>query len=282
MDKMLAFFVLCGLSSVLAAPLEGNSHRLLPPLDHEEVHDEFGQFALRYVTAEGTVVSERGRLIPALDGAGYVMMYFVGVLCLLWSVVALPTPEQLHTNVPAPPSLPELNPDEKDKNIIEDVLVDPIPPVIEDASSLDKEIKENFDRPKEEAELIDKPKEEEEKEKEEADKKEIEKENEEGKEVKDEDVVKVIEQSADPKEKPKEEEPKEDKKEEESKDEEVDEGPIIVQIFKPKPYLADLFSQFFPGFQFPHFSLPDFLRPKSSDPLELDEPVYIIKELDFK
>ncbi|KAH9644256.1 hypothetical protein HF086_003755 [Spodoptera exigua] len=75
MNKMLALFVLCGLSSVLSAPLEGNSHRLLPPLDHEEVHDEFGQFALRYVTAEGTVVSERGRLIPAIDGAGYVMVY---------------------------------------------------------------------------------------------------------------------------------------------------------------------------------------------------------------
>ncbi|KAH9644257.1 hypothetical protein HF086_003756 [Spodoptera exigua] len=75
MTKFLALLVICFLASILAAPLEEYSNRSLPPLDHEEVHDEFGQFALRYVTAEGTVVSERGRLIPAIDGAGYVMVY---------------------------------------------------------------------------------------------------------------------------------------------------------------------------------------------------------------
>nr|XP_021200908.2 flexible cuticle protein 12 [Helicoverpa armigera] len=50
------------------------ARRRLPALEHEEVHDEFGQFALRYVTAEGTVVSERGRLVPSHDGTGYVMI----------------------------------------------------------------------------------------------------------------------------------------------------------------------------------------------------------------
>ncbi|KAH9644255.1 hypothetical protein HF086_003754 [Spodoptera exigua] len=57
-----------------AAPVVDESRRTLPALDHEEIHDEYGQFALRYVTAEGTVVSERGRLVPNLDGTGYVMV----------------------------------------------------------------------------------------------------------------------------------------------------------------------------------------------------------------
>ncbi|CAG9560412.1 unnamed protein product [Danaus chrysippus] len=48
--------------------------RALPALEHEEVHDEFGQYALRYVTAEGTIVSERGRLVPDSEGKGYVLI----------------------------------------------------------------------------------------------------------------------------------------------------------------------------------------------------------------
>ncbi|CAK1553637.1 unnamed protein product [Leptosia nina] len=47
---------------------EVQARRALPALEHEEVHDEFGQYALRYVTAEGTVVSERGRLVPTASG----------------------------------------------------------------------------------------------------------------------------------------------------------------------------------------------------------------------
>ncbi|CAK1553633.1 unnamed protein product [Leptosia nina] len=50
------------------------ARRHLPALEHEEVHDEFGQYALRYVTAEGTVVSERGRLVPTADGKDYVLI----------------------------------------------------------------------------------------------------------------------------------------------------------------------------------------------------------------
>ncbi|XP_023950155.1 flexible cuticle protein 12-like [Bicyclus anynana] len=42
--------------------------RQLPALEHEEVHDDLGQYSLHYVTAEGTRVSERGRLIPTEDG----------------------------------------------------------------------------------------------------------------------------------------------------------------------------------------------------------------------
>ncbi|KAJ8732689.1 hypothetical protein PYW07_015288 [Mythimna separata] len=74
------FFIvaLCVFAVAAAAPTSPDAaleeRRRLPALEHEEIHDEFGQFALRYVTAEGTVVSERGRLVPAQDGSGYVMI----------------------------------------------------------------------------------------------------------------------------------------------------------------------------------------------------------------
>ncbi|CAG9560404.1 unnamed protein product [Danaus chrysippus] len=48
--------------------------RRLPAVEYEEVHDKYGQYALRYVTAEGTVVSERGRLVPNIEGDGYVLI----------------------------------------------------------------------------------------------------------------------------------------------------------------------------------------------------------------
>lgn len=38
------------------------------------MQDEFGQYALRYVTAEGTIVSEKGHLIANSDGTGHVMV----------------------------------------------------------------------------------------------------------------------------------------------------------------------------------------------------------------
>lgn len=50
------------------------ARRAMPALEHEEVHDEFGQYSIRYVTAEGTVVTERGRLVPTADGTGYVLI----------------------------------------------------------------------------------------------------------------------------------------------------------------------------------------------------------------
>ncbi|XP_038210195.1 uncharacterized protein LOC119831042 [Zerene cesonia] len=49
------------------------ARRRLPALEHEEVHDKYGQYALRYVTAEGVVVSESGRLVPTASG-GYVLV----------------------------------------------------------------------------------------------------------------------------------------------------------------------------------------------------------------
>nr|XP_034824806.1 flexible cuticle protein 12-like [Maniola hyperantus] len=50
------------------------SLREQPALIHEEVRDEFGQYFLHYVTAEGTVVRQRGRLIPNKDGTDYVLV----------------------------------------------------------------------------------------------------------------------------------------------------------------------------------------------------------------
>ncbi|XP_075970097.1 flexible cuticle protein 12-like, partial [Anticarsia gemmatalis] len=72
MIKILMFVGL--MAATLAVPLEEHPRRSLPALEHEEIHDEYGQFALRYVTAEGTVVSERGRLVPLPDQSGYVMI----------------------------------------------------------------------------------------------------------------------------------------------------------------------------------------------------------------
>lgn len=70
--------------------------RSLPPLEYEEVHDDFGQYAFRYITAEGTVVSQRAWLVPTEnetyvlvsegetsyigdDGELYVTKFFAGI-----------------------------------------------------------------------------------------------------------------------------------------------------------------------------------------------------------
>lgn len=50
------------------------ARRALPALQHEEIHDEFGQYTLRYVTAEGTIVTETGKLVPTPDGKAYVLV----------------------------------------------------------------------------------------------------------------------------------------------------------------------------------------------------------------
>ncbi|XP_030038060.2 larval cuticle protein 16/17-like [Manduca sexta] len=71
MNKFVLFVTLLFASSVLTAP---NPLRFLPALKHEHIQDEFGQYALRYVTAEGTIVSENGKLIANADGTGHVMV----------------------------------------------------------------------------------------------------------------------------------------------------------------------------------------------------------------
>ncbi|RVE52482.1 hypothetical protein evm_002876 [Chilo suppressalis] len=70
---MKTFLVLCAMVAMgMSAAVPDSGVRELPAVRHEEVHDEYGQYALRYITAENTVVSERGRLIPS-PNSGYVL-----------------------------------------------------------------------------------------------------------------------------------------------------------------------------------------------------------------
>ncbi|XP_038210495.1 flexible cuticle protein 12-like [Zerene cesonia] len=75
---MKMYIVLCAMvAAVACAPTaleELTAIRAKPALEFEVVQDEFGQYALRYVTAEGTVVSERGRLVPADKEGDYVLI----------------------------------------------------------------------------------------------------------------------------------------------------------------------------------------------------------------
>lgn len=47
----------------------------MPAVEHIHEADELGQYVLKYVTAEGTIVSERGRLVPSSDGKGNVLIH---------------------------------------------------------------------------------------------------------------------------------------------------------------------------------------------------------------
>lgn len=67
-------FFAVAVSFIVAAPSATEEIRKLPALVHEEVHDKSGQYSLQYVTAEGTVVIEKGRLVPNPDGEGLVMV----------------------------------------------------------------------------------------------------------------------------------------------------------------------------------------------------------------
>ncbi|XP_063621818.1 flexible cuticle protein 12-like [Cydia splendana] len=71
---VVAVCLIAAAAAAPGSPAETSARRALPALQHEEIHDEFGQYALRYVTAEGTVVSERGRLVPTPDGKAYVLI----------------------------------------------------------------------------------------------------------------------------------------------------------------------------------------------------------------
>ncbi|XP_028179202.1 flexible cuticle protein 12-like isoform X2 [Ostrinia nubilalis] len=71
MNMYIAIWLLCAVAYCIAAP---SSLRTLPAVHHEEIHDDFGQYALRYVTAEGIIVSERGRLVPNPDGRDHALV----------------------------------------------------------------------------------------------------------------------------------------------------------------------------------------------------------------
>ncbi|CAH0728910.1 unnamed protein product, partial [Brenthis ino] len=70
---VLASFVVAVLSAPAAYEDDDSYLRILPAIRHEEVHDDYGQYAFRYITAENTVVSERGRLVLGSNG-GYVLL----------------------------------------------------------------------------------------------------------------------------------------------------------------------------------------------------------------
>ncbi|KOB71007.1 Endocuticle structural glycoprotein [Operophtera brumata] len=74
MNTITVLLVLSAAYAIAAPTAESDRLRNLPALQHEEIHDEYGQYSLRYVTAEGTIVSERGRLVPTLDGTGHVIV----------------------------------------------------------------------------------------------------------------------------------------------------------------------------------------------------------------
>lgn len=75
--KLAQFIVACLIAAALAAPSVDPATaalRALPALTHEEIHDQLGQYTLRYVTAEGIIVTETGKLVPTPDGKAYVLV----------------------------------------------------------------------------------------------------------------------------------------------------------------------------------------------------------------
>ncbi|CAG9785168.1 unnamed protein product [Diatraea saccharalis] len=56
-------------------PVEQREGRSLPAVEHIEDRDELGQYTLKYVTAEGTIVMEKGKLVDTADGKDKVLIY---------------------------------------------------------------------------------------------------------------------------------------------------------------------------------------------------------------
>ncbi|XP_046436036.1 endocuticle structural glycoprotein SgAbd-8-like [Neodiprion fabricii] len=67
--------VLAALAAVaVARPQNQLTPGVVPILDFQESHDEFGQFALSYLTGDGTQVSEQGALVPNSKEDGFVLV----------------------------------------------------------------------------------------------------------------------------------------------------------------------------------------------------------------
>ncbi|XP_028179150.1 endocuticle structural glycoprotein SgAbd-5-like [Ostrinia furnacalis] len=72
---MKSFAVLCLCAAVaLAAPVEESNHSQ-PAMEHIHEQDDLGQYTLKYRTPDGTIVSERGRLVPTADGKDQVLIH---------------------------------------------------------------------------------------------------------------------------------------------------------------------------------------------------------------
>ncbi|KAJ0179932.1 hypothetical protein K1T71_004523 [Dendrolimus kikuchii] len=86
-NKIFVCFTVLAVVLTFSAPSDKNtaSLRTQPGLKHEEACDEFGQYALRFVNAEGTIVSENGRNLK---------MLLITLFCLVSSTIALPLAEE--------------------------------------------------------------------------------------------------------------------------------------------------------------------------------------------
>ncbi|XP_071440070.1 uncharacterized protein [Hetaerina americana] len=69
----LIIFVAVAVAAVSSMP-QFATHGVIPVLQRDEVSDDRGQFSLRYVSGDGTSVSEHGQLKPTPDGTDYVLV----------------------------------------------------------------------------------------------------------------------------------------------------------------------------------------------------------------
>lgn len=199
-------------------------------------------------------------------------MYLLGLLCLLSAAVALPAPEQLHTNLLASSPAPISESDEKNKSSEEQMIPDPVPQEWKSDSAEKYEDKKDEDKvkPDDIKEVIDEANTS-------KDSKDS-KESMESKQPTESIVPKESDEDKEPKESAEAEEPKEessesdeykkpgkeseeskedkkDKKSEESKEDKLskeDVNPIWIQVDVKKPF----WSSFFPSLNLPHWPFP--------------------------
>lgn len=196
-------------------------------------------------------------------------MYSLGFLCLLAAAVALPTPEQLHTNLPELPSPPELKLEEEEQHI----LIDPPAPIPDLAIEEPDKSDESKNASESEDKLVNQIGEGEDVHD------QIDLAHKESKESKD---SKELEN---PKEQEKPGEPQEDKKEKDSKEESInkegeeEEFPVVIEVIQGSSILdwLDKFIDMINGIKWP------FSRRRSElHNGELhDQPIYIVKEPEF-
>lgn len=76
-QALLAVFVAVAISASVALP---TPREPVPILQRTEIRDKDGQFALSYLTGDGTAVAQQGALKPTADGKDNVLVTQVSVL----------------------------------------------------------------------------------------------------------------------------------------------------------------------------------------------------------
>ncbi|XP_046393118.1 endocuticle structural glycoprotein ABD-5-like [Ischnura elegans] len=66
-------FVAVAIVAVSSMP-QFATHGVIPVLQRDEARDDHGQFSLRYITGDGTTVTEQGKLTPNSDGSDLVLV----------------------------------------------------------------------------------------------------------------------------------------------------------------------------------------------------------------